>query len=156
MTNPTNKMKTNPKTPFDNIKQNAGKREKIIKDYLFLTNLRWAEIYTRIMNGMLISADMKDEYSLAISKLDDLLQSEIDRVVGAVRFDLARLDWIKILSRAIKSRPTSWGKDVVREWRNASDEVWGAMSWEAIHKGVWPDRLQKLSSLKENDKQEEN
>jgi len=36
---------------------------------------------------------------------------------------LYQLDWIKILNRAIKNRPTSWHDPAVREWRNASDEI---------------------------------
>ena len=34
---------------------------------------------------------------------------------------LWRLDWIKILRRAIELRPTSWSDNPVREWRNAAD-----------------------------------
>ena len=34
-----------------------------------------------------------------------------------------RLNWVKIIQRAVKSRPTSWGENPVVEWRNASDEV---------------------------------
>lgn len=43
------------------------------------------------------------------------------------RLELYRLDWIKILKTAIENRRTSWGEDVVREWRNASDEILGAV-----------------------------
>lgn len=54
-----------------------------------------------------------------------------------IRYEMAKLDWIKILDQAIKNRQTSWyggnhtvasldGSFVppVREWRNASDEIW--------------------------------
>lgn len=41
--------------------------------------------------------------------------------------DLARLDWILILDSAIKGRKTSWNENPVREWRNASDEIYGAV-----------------------------
>ena len=34
---------------------------------------------------------------------------------------LWRLDWIKILRRAIELRPSSWSDHPVIEWRNASD-----------------------------------
>lgn len=44
-----------------------------------------------------------------------------------IRQQLYRLDWIVILQKAIEARHTSWGKDVVREWRNASDEVLNAL-----------------------------
>jgi hypothetical protein len=44
-----------------------------------------------------------------------------------IKAKLARLDWIKILDNAIKSRPTSWNDNPVREWRNASDEVYMAV-----------------------------
>jgi hypothetical protein len=40
---------------------------------------------------------------------------------------LYNLNWIQILSNAIKSRPTSWNNEKfgtpVLEWRNASDEI---------------------------------
>jgi hypothetical protein len=39
------------------------------------------------------------------------------------RGDLYKLDWIKILSKAIEGRPTSWNIKPVLEWRNASDEI---------------------------------
>jgi len=45
-----------------------------------------------------------------------------------LKMQLYNLDWIKILDSAIKNRMTSWGCNtpkcfVVREWRNASDEI---------------------------------
>lgn len=36
---------------------------------------------------------------------------------------LYKLNWIKILNEAIESRKTSWVKNPVIEWRNASDEI---------------------------------
>lgn len=61
-----------------------------------------------------------------------------------VRIELYQLDWIKILDIAIKSRPTSWGKDIVREWRNASDEILGAMMTEAEKQKIFINPFQKL------------
>lgn len=40
---------------------------------------------------------------------------------------LYRLDWIHILQEAVMLRRSSWGKDVVVEWRNASDCVSSAV-----------------------------
>jgi len=44
-----------------------------------------------------------------------------------IRLELYRLDWIIILKKAIEARRTSWGEDIIREWRNASDEVLSAL-----------------------------
>lgn len=61
-----------------------------------------------------------------------------------VRIELHRLDWIKILGNAIKARRTSWGEDVVREWRNASDEVIGALMTEAENARIFLTLEQKV------------
>lgn len=53
-----------------------------------------------------------------------------------LEYELALLDWIAILARAIESRPTSWGQDPVIEWRNASDEVCGALMQALEAKGL--------------------
>ena len=47
-------------------------------------------------------------------------------------------------------RPTSWGKDVVREWRNASDEVWGALMRACYKAGIFESWL----ALKEKEENE--
>jgi len=46
-----------------------------------------------------------------------------DEIEQKVRDAFRKIEWIKVLSEAINSRPSSWGNDVVREWRNASDEL---------------------------------
>ena len=51
---------------------------------------------------------------------------------------LYNLDWIQILNDAIKSRPTSWAENPVIEWRNASDEICGAVCTALVMKGVMP------------------
>lgn len=51
---------------------------------------------------------------------------------------LARLDWSKILRNAIENRRSSWGNDVVREWRNASDEIFGALMQALREKEIDP------------------
>jgi hypothetical protein len=95
-----------------------------------------------------------DDGSVGISPKEslDFLDHEIAVAVEetreTMRFELARLDWIKILDEAIKSRPTSWGKDIVCEWRNASDEVWGAMNREAIKNNIWSDLFANLKETK--------
>lgn len=55
-----------------------------------------------------------------------------------LKYELAKLDWIKILKDAIESRPTSWGTDIVREWRNAGDEVYSALITALEEKGLVP------------------
>lgn len=57
------------------------------------------------------------------------------RILDNLQTELYQLDWIKILQKAIESRPTSWGypdrkvetengfDHPVIEWRNASDEL---------------------------------
>ncbi len=54
---------------------------------------------------------------------------------------IARLDWIKILDNAIKIRPTSWGTDIVREWRNASDTIWSAFMEECYKKKIFKKQI---------------
>ena len=39
-----------------------------VEDYLFETNLRWAEIHTRILNRIPITPEMKKEYEEIITK----------------------------------------------------------------------------------------
>jgi hypothetical protein len=60
-----------------------------------------------------------------------------------LKYQLYTLDWIGILKAAIESRPTSWGDDPVREWRNASDEVCFALARALEAKGL-------LSSIKDD------
>jgi len=48
---------------------------------------------------------------------EELFQAERERV------KLTNKDWIQILKTAIESRPTSWVKNPVIEWRNAADEL---------------------------------
>lgn len=50
---------------------------------------------------------------------EEIRQDERDNLKHA----LYKLDWIQILNEAINSRPTSWAKDPVIEWRNASDQI---------------------------------
>jgi hypothetical protein len=61
---------------------------------------------------------------------------------------LYRLDWIKILDRAIKMRPTSWNDNPVREWRNASDEINFAVVHALEEEGI----LNKFLTNRENTK----
>jgi hypothetical protein len=53
-----------------------------------------------------------------------------------LELELHRLDWIQILYEAIKGRPTSWGKEPVTEWRNASDEVLFSLLHALQEKGI--------------------
>lgn len=64
-----------------------------------------------------------------------------------VKIEIGRLDWIKILDEAIKARRTSWGTDVVREWRNASDEVYSALMAHATKAGIFESLESKLKRL---------
>lgn len=61
--------------------------------------------------------------------------------------DLYPLNWISILNRAIKSRPTSWSKNPVVEWRNASDEVCNAVISALREKGLCDDELEKFRKV---------
>ena len=56
-----------------------------------------------------------------------------------LKFEINKLDWIKILDDSIKSRSTSWGKNPVIEWRNASDEICGALIRALTRKGLIED-----------------
>ncbi len=60
-----------------------------------------------------------------------------------IMYAIWRLDWIKIMNTAIKVRPTSWNEDPIREWRNASDEVVGALMNEATKKDIFEDQWKK-------------
>lgn len=97
-------------------------------------------------SGIKITAKQYDFYT---SFVEEALKEQEKKILKQVKHAIAQLDWIEILSEAIKARPASWGKDVVREWRNASDEVWGAMNNQAVKRGIYPDFLQ---SLKQNTK----
>lgn len=55
-----------------------------------------------------------------------------------IKYPMYRLDWIKILDRAIKNRRTSWGEDPVYEWRNASDEICYAVIIAMEDAGIIP------------------
>lgn len=44
-----------------------------------------------------------------------------------IRDQVARLNWIAILDEAIRMRPSSWPKHLLIEYRNASDEIEGAL-----------------------------
>jgi hypothetical protein len=48
---------------------------------------------------------------------------------------LAPIDWRNILINAIKSRPSSWGENPVREWRNAGDTIYCALISELRKRG---------------------
>ncbi len=87
-----------------------------------------------------------------LREFEAFLTVEIERARGEerefVKIELIQMDWIKILDGAIKTRPTSWGSDVVREWRNASDTVMGSVIYEAEEKGIFKNLKQKLSQLR--------
>lgn len=65
------------------------------------------------------------------SELEDWIEAykneEGEKMRENISIELMRLDWIKILNEAIKMRKSSWNEDPVREWRNASDEICGAV-----------------------------
>lgn len=76
------------------------------------------------------TGNMKNETDVVCTcgKLTAKRKREIIRTMtDELDFAMAKLDWIKILDRAIKSRSTSWGADVVREWRNAGDTLWSSV-----------------------------
>lgn len=47
-----------------------------------------------------------------------------DELKTKIRNELSKLNWIDVLNDAISSRSTSWVKNPVMEWRNASDEIY--------------------------------
>lgn len=55
-----------------------------------------------------------------------------------IKQEIYQLDWIKILNEAIKSRPSSWNDNPIREWRNASDEILGALIHQMEEKKLIP------------------
>ncbi len=68
-----------------------------------------------------IDAEHKKHKSLDWSKIAE------KKILSTLKQEMFQLDWMKILNRAIESRRTSWGERPVQEWRNASDEVLGAV-----------------------------
>ncbi len=65
-----------------------------------------------------------------------------------LRTILHKLDWIQILDRAVKHRPTSWNfgsyNHPVVEWRNASDEVCMAVINALEDKQILEDMYSKV------------
>ena len=64
-----------------------------------------------------------------------------------LKFEIYQLDWIKILHEAIKARPKSWNQDPVYEWRNASDEICGALIHALEEKSLIPNWLEEVKDL---------
>jgi hypothetical protein len=48
---------------------------------------------------------------------------------------LSEIDWKLVLKNAIENRPTSWGDNPVREWRNAGDTIYCALMNELRKRG---------------------
>lgn len=68
---------------------------------------------------------------------------------NVIRVELMSLiDWIEVVDRAVKMRPTSWGENPIREWRNASDEIWYALASQAEAKGIFPTLEERLKGQK--------
>lgn len=66
-------------------------------------------------------------------------ERELAAARDKIRDEIERLNWIKILDSAIKSRPTSWREDPVFEYRNASDEVKWAIMRACYGAGIFND-----------------
>jgi len=77
-----------------------------------------------------------------------------------LKYLLYTFDWIKILNEAIKSRPTSWETQAVREWRNAGDTICFSVIQAFIEAGIFPTHEEELHDFKERmkafDKSEKN
>lgn len=96
----------------------------------------------RFSEGILVLQDNGGYTAINIDRpkfkklIRSYLNKEASRVEDDIKWRLTKLNWIKILDGAIKNRPTSWNDDPVREWRNASDEIWGsimrAMRWDIV------------------------
>ena len=81
------------------------------------------------------------------------LEAEVDnaRREGAEEA-IESLNWMKVLDEAVKSRPTSWNKDPIWEYRNASDEVKWAVKRHLIADGKIPDRMKEAAEFVEKRK----
>lgn len=117
---------------------------KIIDKQLKAIDKRFDKVFIKLSSGRELANDAsKNEIKQFLSTA---IKEAVEEDRKEVEFKITRLDWIKILSGAIKMRPTSWGKDVVREWRNASDEIWGSLMLACYKAGIfedWPDQVRK-------------
>lgn len=71
-----------------------------------------------------------------------LLDQAVDRISELhdnTKYDIYKLNWIRILSDAVKARPTSWKLDPIFEYRNASDEVLSAFMRACYGAGIFKD-----------------
>lgn len=82
-----------------------------------------------------------------LSLIQDYSREKEKEIRADISIDLYQLNWITILVEAIQSRQTSWGTDPVIEFRNASDEILGAMMRQAIEKGIFKDSLIEAAKL---------
>ena len=113
------------------------KIEKVLKEFDNKLTNEWVGFYNK--GNDLIQIKTPEIYNFLRSSIRQVVEEMELKLRQQIKIEIAQLDWIKILSEAIKGRPMSWGNDIVREWRNASDEVWVALDSEAIKKGVWKD-----------------
>ena len=65
-----------------------------------------------------------------------------------IKYLLYSLDWISIVARAIKNRPTSWNEHPIREFRNASDEILFSLINELIDRGVIDSLEKEVKDMK--------
>jgi len=126
------------------MKQNT---EQLKKE---LNKLIWEKSYAEFKKGNIgedyeeypdyITDVLMDFFLPHLISSDEIKREEQRRLVG----EIYRANWIKILSNATKNRPTSWGDDAVREWRNASDEVLMALMSELKATGAIADELKEF------------
>ena len=74
-----------------------------------------------------------------IKRLEQDVKGERAKTEERIYHKIWRLDWIKILDRAIKMRPTSWRENPVSEYRNASDEILSALMHFAKEANLFPE-----------------
>jgi len=91
----------------------------------------------------------------AMDRIKPILEKAIEETKKEERENIMQeiylLDWIKIMINAIEGRKTSWDKNPIIEWRNASDEVLMAFMSEAREKSIFPDVLEELKKELKNE-----
>lgn len=71
---------------------------------------------------------------------------------GKLKYQMARMNWPKILNAAIEGRRTSWGDEPVREWRNAGDEVFMAVINAMEQANIIPNSRKELKAFARKNK----
>jgi hypothetical protein len=79
------------------------------------------------VNAHAAEESRRDFIAFLLNWIEAYAQKRVQEERVNISIELMQLDWIKILNEAIKMRESSWNDNPVREWRNASDEICGAV-----------------------------